>query len=216
MKMNETGSVSRRDWLRLGLAASAAAALALPAGVAQSAPARLRGFRGAYFPNVEVVAHTGHRLRFYDDVLKGKMVMLNFTYASCDGACPAVTANLKAVYAKLGDRVGRDIFMYSITLRPEADTPDVLRHHVEQLGIGPGWLFLRASNADVDLLRRRFGATDPDPAIDADTTQHTGMLFLGNEPLERWIGCPGEARSEWIAKTMLRLEGPQRASGEKT
>jgi protein SCO1/2 len=203
-------NTSRRNMLQL--------AVALPvAGLAPpvlAASARPRNFRASYFPNVEATAHTGQKLRFYDDLLKDRMVLVNFTYATCDGLCPIVTQNLKKVYALLGDRVGRDIFMYSITLRPSVDTVDVLREHVEMHAMGPGWLYLHMRPDDLLAVRRRFGAVDPDPVIDADYTQHSAILHLGNVPLERWIGCPGEARAEWIAKSMLGLEGPPKQKAE--
>lgn len=199
-----TVSIPRRALLRLAAALPVAA---LPA-LAQARSATSR-YGAGYFPNFELEAHTGQRLRLYDDMLKGKLVLLNFTYATCDGICPTVTENLKQVHGLLGDRIGRDIFMYSITLRPELDTAAVLREHVDMHGIGHGWLYLRTEPAQLYTLRKRLGAVDPDPVIDADYTQHSGMVHIGNEPLERWMGCPGEARAEWIAKAVLRMDGPR-------
>ena len=64
----------------------------------------------------------------------------------------------------LNGRVGRDMHMYSITLQPELDTPEIMRGYVETYGVQPGWLFLRASREDTELLRRRLGFVDPDPS----------------------------------------------------
>src|SRR4026209_1555209 len=76
-----------------------------------------------YFPNFELTTHEGKKVHFYDDLIKDKIVVINFMYANCQGVCMPVTMNLKKVQNLLGDRVGRDIFMYSITLKPEEDTP---------------------------------------------------------------------------------------------
>ena len=66
------------------------------------------------FPNVPLITHEGKVVRFYDDLIKNKIVMINFMYASCMDICPGMTANLKQVHKEFGDRMGRDIFMYSI------------------------------------------------------------------------------------------------------
>src|SRR5215216_4991293 len=72
-----------------------------------------------YFPNFELTTHDGRKVHFYDDLIKDKIVVLNFMYVKCEGICMPITTNLKRVQKLLGDRVGRDIFMYSITLKPE-------------------------------------------------------------------------------------------------
>jgi protein SCO1/2 len=78
------------------------------------------------FPNVTLTTHEGKKVKFYDDLLKDKIVIINFMYVKCEGICPGTTANLVKVQKLLGDRIGKDIFMYSITLKPEEDTPEKL------------------------------------------------------------------------------------------
>ena len=157
------------------------------------------------FPNVPLVTHEGRAVRFYDDVLRNRFVVLSFMYASCTSACPLLTANLVRVKQRLGARVGRDVFFYSITLRPAHDTPEVLRRYAAAHGTGAGWSFLTGTPANVELIRRRLGAVDPDPAVDAQPSRHTGMVRYGNEALERWGGSPGEASPAWIAKAIASI-----------
>jgi protein SCO1/2 len=154
-----------------------------------------------YFPNVELLTQDGRRVKFYDDLIKDKIVLLNFFYAKCDGICPGTTANLVRVKKLLGDHVGRDVFMYSITLKPEYDTPAVLKRYAEAYHAGPGWTFLTGAPKDIELLRRKLGYTNPDPVLDADKSQHIGMLRYGNEPRQLWAGCPGLAHASYIAKS---------------
>lgn len=200
-------AMTRRQWLALtGLAPGAL----LPA--AADAAEAAGGFRGGYFPNVEMRTQDDSPVRFYDDCLKDRVVVVQFTYASCDGKCPLITANLVQVQRLLGDRVGRDVFMLSITLKPEQDTPARLKEYAGMHGVGPGWSFLTGRRADIDLLRRRFGSVDPDPKVDADPARHTGMIRIGNEPYERWLACPGQAKPEWIARSLLSIAGPARLS----
>ena len=101
------------------------------------------------FPNVPVVTHEGKVVRFYDDLIKDKIVMINFTYTDCKGICPGMTANLKQVYKEFGERMGKDIFMYSISLQPEHDIPAVLKAYTDMQRIKPGWTFLTGTKANI-------------------------------------------------------------------
>src|SRR5713101_8920088 len=71
-----------------------------------------------YFPNVQVTTQDGATVRFYDDLLKGKSVAINLIYTSCKDECPLETARLVQVQRLLGDRVGKDVFFYSISIDP--------------------------------------------------------------------------------------------------
>ena len=173
--------------------------------------------RARYFPNVELRTHEDRPARFYDDLIKDKIVLINFMYATCEGVCPGITANLTKVQKLLGDRVGRDVFMYSITLKPEQDSPAALRDYAAMHDVGPGWLFLTGHPADVELLRRRLGFVNPDPRLDADSAEHIGNVRYGNEPRQLWAVCPGLAAAHWIVESLSWLDGdkqPPHGSGE--
>jgi protein SCO1/2 len=102
----------------------------------------------------------------------------------------------------LGNQVGRDIHMYSFTLKPEEDNVEVLRSYRKKFGIGPGWTFFTAKPADMEKLRVAIGFTYPNAVIDADKTQHIGNIRYGNEPLMYWSACPGMAKPRWVAETL--------------
>jgi protein SCO1/2 len=206
----------------LNLAATAAAATGVP-GVALAAPgenalarfvpetpalARSR-IQQRYLPNIPLVTHEGKEVRFYDDLVKGKVVMLNFFYAVCADVCPAVTANLVEVQKMLGDQVGRDIFMYSFTLKPEADDVFAIRAYRETYDAGPGWTFLTGKPEDMETLRRGIGFTDPNPLVDKDTTQHIGNVRYGNEPLMLWAACPGMGKPQLLVDSVLWALRPE-------
>ncbi len=80
-----------------------------------------------YFPNVLLLTQDSTTVRFYDDLLKGKAVAINLIYTSCKDECPLETARLVQVQRLLGDRVGKDLFFYSISIDPKHDTPEVLK-----------------------------------------------------------------------------------------
>jgi protein SCO1/2 len=164
--------------------------------------------RRRYFPDMTLVTHEGKQVRLYEDLFMDKCVIFNFMYARCQGICSPITTNLLRVQALLQDRVGRDIFMYSFTLKPEEDSPEALAEYVKVRKIGPGWSFLTGAPAKLELLRRSLGFTDPDPIRDADKTNHTGMVRYGNEGRQLWAAFPGTSKAEAIAKSILWVAWP--------
>ena len=170
------------------------------------------------FPNVTLTTHEGKKVKFYDDLLKDKIVLINFMYVKCEGTCPGTTANLVRVQQLLGDRVGKDIFMYSITLKPEEDTPKVLADYAKAYKVKPGWQFLTGDPKDVELLRQKLGFIDRDPVRDANKSNHIGMLRWGNEPHTLWAGCPASLAPSKIVKEIALVDWPtakQTRGGEK-
>jgi len=215
--------VSRRKALGLiGMAPLAGSVLtaghatpdASAAGVTTSDRARRR-IQERHLPNISLITQDGKRVRFYDDLVKDKVVSLNFFYANCDKVCPVVMAHLAKVQNLLGSRLGRDIFMYSFTLKPEEDTIDVLKRTHHMYGAKPGWTYLTANPKDMESLRVAIGFTYPDPAIDQDKEQHIGNIRYGNEPLMLWSACPGMARPGWIAETLQWVINPESFRGQK-
>lgn len=160
-----------------------------------------------YFPNFELTTHEGKKVHFYDDLIKDKIVVINFMYVKCQGVCMPVTMNLKRVQNLLGDRVGRDIFMYSITLKPDEDTPQELKRYVRAHKIKRGWTFLTGKPDEINTLRRSLGFKDAKAKLDNDLTNHTGMVKYGNEARQWWAMFPGEANAPWIVECIHWMDG---------
>jgi len=111
------------------------------------------------------------------------------------------------VQKELAERLDEEVWMYSITLRPEADTQEVLAGYVEQHGIDPGWLFLTGRPRDIQLLRQNLGYYDPqNPDFGADLSQHLGFLLMGNEPYGWWGTVPSTAAPEQIVQLVDWLQ----------
>lgn len=193
--------ISKRNLLFLsGAGAVASAALA----TGRAAPSR-PGPRAGYFPNTLVQTHDGRKLRFYDDLVRGKVVAFNMMYTACAGICPGNTANLKLVQEALSDQLGKHVFMYSMTLRPDIDTPQALNDYVKRYAIPPGWTFLTGKPEEMDVIRRKLGFYNDDPVLDADLNRHTGMVRIGNEALDRWSMSPALSSPKQIARAILQL-----------
>ena len=171
--------------------------------------------RDRYFPNLVLTSHEGRQVKFYDDLVKDKIVIFNMFYAKCEGICSPVTRNLVRVQNLLGDRVGKDIFIYSFSLKPKEDGVSALKHYAEMHKVKPGWLFLTGSADDMELLRRKLGFVDPDPEVDKDTSNHIGVLKYGNEPLQRWGGCPGMQAPDAIAEAISWVDWPKNSAKMK-
>ena len=179
--------------------------------------AEREAIRERYFPNVVLTTHLGKEVRFYDDLIKGKIVTINFMFTTCPKVCPRITENLVKVQKLLGHRVGRDIFMYSITLDPENDTSPVLKKYAKIHHVGAGWLFLTGKPDDIELLRRKLGFTYTNPQRDKDKEKHIGNVRYGNEPLQLWAACPGLAHAEWIAESISWVDWPKnRLAGRRS
>ncbi|HVT57121.1 MAG TPA: SCO family protein [Thermoanaerobaculia bacterium] len=170
------------------------------------------------FPNVLVRSHENREALFYRDLIQGKTVMINFMSIAGEAANP-VTASLAEVQRALGDRLGRDAFMYSITVDPEHDSPRALRDFAARHGARPGWLFLTGEPATIEVLHRSFfahpGRHGAAPVEDCSL----GIVRYGNDAVGLWGSAPARSNAAWLAArlswvaTGSRVEGPPRRRG---
>ena len=133
-----------------------------------------------YFPNLPVVTQDGKTLKFYDDVIKGKIVLISFIYTNCPDICPLTTARIAQVEEKLGEIVGRDIFLISLTVDPERDSPERLKSFAEAFAAGPGWLFLTGKPSDIRSINAALG--DKSRTL----SEHRNEIVLGNDATGEW------------------------------
>ncbi|MFD2642655.1 SCO family protein [Pseudomonas japonica] len=154
-----------------------------------------------YFPNTLLTDQDGRQVRFFDDLIKGKVVVINFIFTSCSEACPLETARLRQVQSLLGDRVGRDVFFYSISIDPLSDTPEVLDAYARRFKVGPGWRFLTGDFAEITELRRKLGLFI-EGVDNGRSRDHNLSLIVGNQQTGRWMkASPFE--NPWILADQL-------------
>jgi protein SCO1/2 len=179
-------------------------------------PNRMGLIHAEHLPNVELTTHEGRVVRFYEDLVKGQVVAINFMFTTCGNTCPLITEYLAAAQKALGEPMSRKISLLSISLEPEHDTPEVLRGYRQVHGVSQGWIFLTGRRDDIEFLRRRLGVYDLDPAIDTDPSQHAGIVILGNEPQGRWRAISALSHPIRIRQAMERIILPssQWATGE--
>ena len=136
-----------------------------------------------YFPNVPLITQDGDTVHFFDDLIKNKIVAINFIYTTCRDSCSLETAQLVRVQDILGDRLGHDVFFYSITIDPEHDTPEVLKAYKAKFGAN--WTFLTGKESDIILLRRKLGLYIEE--IQDGSNNHNVNMIIGNQATGRWM-----------------------------
>ena len=158
-----------------------------------------------YFPNVPLITQEGAGVRLYDDLLKGKSVAINVIYTSCKDECPLETARLVQLQRLLGERMGKDIFFYSITIDPKRDKPEVLKAYAEKYGVGPGWLFLTGKEEDIRLATKKLGLSRVRDSASKDG--HSASLMVGNEPSGLWMRNSAVDNPQFLATTIGNFLG---------
>lgn len=169
-------------------------ATAAPVAVAEAPRTTISAAAAGYFPDVPLIDQHGATLRFYSDLLKGRVVVIDTIFADCGGPCPLMTERFAKVQAQLGDRVGRDVTLISISVDPVNDTPEKLLGYAERVGAKPGWHFLTGDKANIDLVLRRLGQY-------VDTREaHSNLFIIGNEPTGLWKKAFGLAPAEDVIR----------------
>ncbi len=145
-----------------------------------------------YFADTTLIDQNGKQVHFYSDLLKGKVVVITTIFADCGGVCPLVIERLAKVQAKLGDRVGRDVTLISISVDPVNDTPERLLAYSRHAGAKPGWYFLTGEKANVELVLKKLGQ------YVASRDDHSNLIIIGNEPTGLWKKAFALAPSDQI------------------
>jgi cytochrome oxidase Cu insertion factor (SCO1/SenC/PrrC family) len=152
-----------------------------------------------FFSDRRLLNQRGDEVAFYSDVLRDKVVLINFIYTQCTDACPTQTARLAQVQSLLGDRVGRDVALVSISVDPEHDTPQVLREYATRFGAKEGWVFLTGSSTDVNDVLRRLGQ------LASSREEHTTLFIVGNVATGHWMKVHPDAAPSEIARLVRSL-----------
>ena len=133
-----------------------------------------------YLPNLPVLDQDGNQFNFYDDLIAGKNVVINFIFTTCNDICPLTTARMAVIQEMLGDAVGRDVFMYSISIDPATDRPAQLKNYAEAFRVGPGWKLLTGKPEDIAVIRYKLGERS------RVLKEHRHEMLLGNSDAGSW------------------------------
>lgn len=187
---------------------AAQAAAQTPSTAAQTPPAATQETAAhKYFTDVVLVNQDGEKMRLYSDLLKDKVVVIDFFFATCQGVCLPLNRNLQKVQEALGDRLGKDVHLISVSVDPTEDTPTRLKAYAEKLDARRGWYFLTGEKANVDFALRKLGGY-----VD-DKQDHTNIFIIGNERTGLWKKAFGLARPDDIIKVVDSVLNDQPTGG---
>jgi protein SCO1/2 len=157
-----------------------------------------------YFTDVELINQDGKKVRFYSDVLKGKTVVVNAFFTSCTSVCPPMNRNMEKIQEALGDRVGRDVFLVSMTVDPEVDTPARMKEYAQKFHAGPGWIFLTGKKENLDWALYKLGQ------YVEQKDDHKTIFIIGNEPTGLWkkaFGIANVAELVQVVESVVNDKG---------
>lgn len=147
-----------------------------------------------YFTDVVLINQNGEKVRLYTDLLAGKVVIINSFFATCKGVCLPMNRNLEKIQEALGDRVGKDVYIISISVDPTVDTPPRLKEYAKKLNARPGWYFLTGDKENVEFALKKLGQF-----VNA-REDHLNIFIIGNERTGLWKKAIGLAPSDQLVK----------------
>jgi protein SCO1/2 len=152
-----------------------------------------------YFTDLPLVTHQGKEVRFFSDVLENRIVLISGICTTCKGVASGQAQVLSQLQIMLGDSLGRDVFIVSITVDPTTDDPETVRQYAEDLGSGPGWIFLSGPPQNVSRVTAKLG-------LDLDDLQSGRSAYLlGNVKTTLWMKAPAHALAADLYRQIQRL-----------
>lgn len=173
-----------------------------PKALSSSSPGKLIEIdkTSILIPDVEVFNHQGKQVRFYTDLIKDKVVLLSFFYTSCTYVCTMQGENLSKVQAQLGARLGKDVFLISISMDPKTDTPQKLRYWARAFGARPGWTLVSSDSIEMNRMLKALTGNSPGPK-----EMHSSVVFIGNDRTGIWTATDGLSEPDGLVRLLDRL-----------
>jgi protein SCO1/2 len=110
--------------------------------------------------------------------------------------------NLSKVQARLGARLGKDVFLISVSMDPQTDTPKKLSYWGKAFGAGPGWTLVSSKTPEINRLLKAFTGNSPGPQ-----EMHASLVFIGNDRTGAWMTVEGLQDAASLAKLLIGLTG---------
>ena len=162
-----------------------------------------------YFSDVELLDQDGRRLRFYSDVIRGRTVVVNTFFTTCVSVCPPLNRNMEKIQEALGDRVGKDVFLVSITVDPLTDTPTRMKDYARRFHARAGWLFLTGKKENVDWALYKIGQ------YVEDRDDHSTVIIVGNEATGLWKKAFGLGKADELIRIVQEVVNDKGAPAQQ-
>ena len=150
----------------------------------QEAPPAAPASTAMRIPDVTVQDQNGKSLNFYTDLVKGKVVAINFIFTTCTTICPPLTATFRRVQQQLAAE-NSSVQLISVSVDPAIDTPERLRDFAGKFKAEPGWAFVTGNTSDINSLLQQLGV-----AV-TNKNDHTPMVLIGNDEAGYWTRAYG-------------------------
>jgi protein SCO1 len=161
---------------------------------------------GLDIPDVPVMDQDGNAVRFYSDLVKGKVVAVNFVFTTCTTICPPMGANFAKLQKVLGERVGQEVHLISVSVDPATDTPERMKAWGQKFGAGPGWTLVTGDRNEITRLLKALGVYTP------DINDHSPLVLVGNDALGQWTRAYGLAAPAKVAELIDGVAVPAEAA----
>ena len=148
--------------------------------------------------DLELVNQDGERLKFQSDAIGKKQVVMDFIFTTCTTICPIQSAIFAKLQDLLGERLGKEVALLSVSVDPMTDIPARLKEYARRYQAKPGWTFLTGQKQDVDRVLRSL------EVYSADFTDHPPVVLVGDGRKGIWKRLYGFPSPE---KLMAELEG---------
>lgn len=169
------------------------------AGPMPKTPTEVELLEGLSIPDVLVTTDSGDQVRFFSDLIQGRVVVVNFIFTTCTTICPPMGAIFSQLQSKLGDRVGREVNLISVSVDPVTDTPERLRAWGRRFDAGPGWTLVTGDKLEMDRLLKALEVFTP------DYEDHSPMVLVGDEASGRWQRAYGLAPPAKLLEVLAQV-----------
>lgn len=152
-------------------------------------------------PDAAVLNQDGKPINFYADLVRGKIVAVNFIFSTCQEVCPMQGESMAKLQAALGNRVGKEVNLISVSLDPETDSPERLKAWGKMFGAGTGWTFVTGEKKEIDKIIKAFtgGSTGKG--------EHTALVIIGDESRGEWIRAYGLTEPSRLVRLIDQVGG---------
>lgn len=161
-------------------------------------------------PDVNVLDQHGNALHFYTDLIKDKTVAINFIFTNCATICPPLGATFARLQREMGDRIGKDVHLISISVDPLTDTPERLKAWGAKFKAAPGWTFVTGEKQEMDKLLNALGA-----AV-SKREDHSPAMIVGNDSKGVWTRAYGLAKIPQIVGVIDNVTAGRTEETSKT
>jgi len=150
-------------------------------------------------PDIELVDQDGRPVRFYSDLVADRVVAMNFVFTTCTTVCAPMGAIFGKLQDEIGEDLGREVHLISVSVDPVTDTPQRLKAWSQRFGARSGWTLVTGPKTEIDHLLKALEVFTP------DFTDHSPTVLVGNDRTGTWQRAYGLAPVTKLAELLAEV-----------